>query len=178
MGIDTHLITAALAIPLQLRTGGGLVMEVTDGTSSFNANYREGVGFYYDFVMGSVDRIVKSLTAELAGYPLTAVGVTPGWIRSENMLEHYGVTEPSWRDALVNVPGFAISESPTYVARGVAALAGDQNASRFAGLVLTARQLVDTYGVTDTDDSRPDCSGYTAANGIGEQSGKDVELFR
>jgi len=140
MGIDTHLITAALAIPLQLRTGGGLVIEVTDGTSSFNANYRAGVGFYYDFVKGSVDRIVKSLTAELAGHALTAVGVTPGWLRSENMLEHYGVTEETWRDALVKVPGFAISESPTYLARGVTALAGDEKASSFANSIAPGRR--------------------------------------
>lgn len=178
MGVDTHLVTSTYAIPLLLRTGGGLVIEVTDGTSTFNANYREGVGFYYDLVKANVERIVKGLTFELAEHPVAALGVTPGWLRSENMLDNFGVTEQTWRDALDAVPGFAISESPTYIGRGVAALAGDGNASRFAGLILTSRQLADTYGLTDTDGSRPDCWGYIDAYGIEEQSGKDVEQFR
>jgi hypothetical protein len=85
---------------------------------------------------------------------VTALGVTPGWLRSENMLEGFGITEESWRDALDKTPGFAISESPTYVARGVAALTQDSEVAQFAGQVLTARQLADRYGVTDTDGSR------------------------
>jgi hypothetical protein len=92
-------------------------------------------------VKATVDRIVKSLDAELTDHPVTALGVTPGWLRSEQMLDNFGVTEDNWRDALVNVPGFAISETPTYLGRGVAALAGDPDASRFAGRVLTSRQL-------------------------------------
>lgn len=158
--------------------GGGLVVEMTDGTSSFNANYREGVGFYYDLVKANVERIVKGLTFELVDHPVTALGVTPGWLRSENMLEHFGVTEDTWRDALAQTPGFAISESPTYVARGLAALAADEHASRFAGQIVTSRTLADTYDLTDTDGSRPDCWGYIAAHGIDEQSGKNVKDFR
>jgi NAD(P)-dependent dehydrogenase (short-subunit alcohol dehydrogenase family) len=178
MGIDTHLITAAAAIPLLLRSGGGLLVEMTDGTSEFNTNYREGVGFFYDLVKANVDRIVKSLTAELKDHPVTALGVTPGWLRSESMLEGFGVSESNWRDACRRIPGFAISESPTYVARGVAALAGDEQASRFAGRVLTSRQLADAYDLTDTDGSRPDCWGYIDAYGIQEQSGQGIEQFR
>jgi NAD(P)-dependent dehydrogenase (short-subunit alcohol dehydrogenase family) len=178
MGIDTHLVTAATAIPLLLRSGGGLLVEMTDGTSEFNANYREGVGFFYDLVKANVDRVVKSLTAELKDHPVTALGVTPGWLRSENMLEGFGVNESNWRDACRHIPGFAISESPTYVARGVAALAADARASRFAGRVLTSRQLADAYDLTDTDGSRPDCWGYIDTYGIEEQSGKDIEQFR
>lgn len=178
MGVDTHLVTAATALPLMLHSGGGLLVEMTDGTSEFNARYRQGVGFYYDLVKANVDRIVKSLTAELKDQPVTALGVTPGWLRSENMLEGFGVTESNWRDACQDTPGFAISESPTYVARGVAALAGDEHASRFAGRVLTSHQLADTYDLTDTDGSRPDCWGYIDAHGIEEQSGQGVELFR
>ena len=178
MGVDTHLITSHYAIPLLLRTGGGLVIEMTDGTSAFNAEVREGAGLYYDLVKANVDRIVASLTYELADHPVTALGVTPGWLRSENMLEIYGVTEDTWRDALEKVPGFAISESPTYVGRGVAALAGDLDAARFAGRVLTSRELADTYGVTDVDGSCPDCWGYIAEHGIDEQSGRDVKRFR
>jgi NAD(P)-dependent dehydrogenase (short-subunit alcohol dehydrogenase family) len=178
LGVDTHVITSALAIPLLLRTGAGLLIEVNDGTSSFNANYRPVVGFYYDLVKATIDRIVKSLDAELADHPVTALGVTPGWLRSEQMLEGFGVTEANWRDALVAVPGFAISETPTYLGRGVAALAGDPDASRFAGRVLTSRQLADEYDVTDVDGSRPDCWGYIEKYGIDEQSDKDIERFR
>ena len=178
LGVDTHVITSALAIPLLLRTGAGLLIEVNDGTTNFNANYRPVVGFYYDLVKATVDRIVKSLDAELTDHPLTALGVTPGWLRSEQMLDNFGVTEDNWRDALVNVPGFAISETPTYLGRGVAALAGDPDASRFAGRVLTSRQLADEYDLTDVDGSRPDAWGYIEAYGIEEQSGRDVEQFR
>ena len=109
---------------------------------------------------------------------MTALGVTPGWLRSENMLEGFGITEESWRDALDKTPGFAISESPTYVARGVAALTQDSEVAQFAGQVLTARQLADRYGVTDTDGSRPDAWGYIATYGMEEQSGRDIERFR
>jgi NAD(P)-dependent dehydrogenase (short-subunit alcohol dehydrogenase family) len=178
MGVDTHIITNALVMPLLLRTGAGLVVEVNDGTSSFNANYRPQVGFYDDLVKATVDRVVKSLTAELANHPVTALGVTPGWLRSESMLEHFGVTEANWRDALAKVPGFAISETPTYLARGLAELAADPQASRFAGQVLTSRQLADEYDITDVDGSRPDCWGYIDTYGIDEQNGQDVERFR
>lgn len=178
MGVDTHLITAHHAIPLLLRAERGLLVEMTDGTAEFNASFRVRVGFYYDLVKACVGRIVVGLTHELRGQPVTAVGVTPGWMRSEKMLEGFGVTEATWRDALDRVPGFAISESPTYVARGVSALAKDAAMGDLAGRVVTARQLADRYGVTDVDGSVPDCWGYIAAHGIDEQSGVDVDRFR
>jgi NAD(P)-dependent dehydrogenase (short-subunit alcohol dehydrogenase family) len=178
MGVDTHVITAHTALPLLLRGQRGLLVEMTDGTAEVNANYRERVGFFYDLVKANVSRIILSLTAELRDRPVTALGVTPGWLRSEAMLEGFGVTEETWRDALARIPGFAISESPTYVARGVAALAQDREVARFAGQVITARQLADRYGVTDADGSRPDAWGYIAAYGMEEQSGRDVERFR
>jgi NAD(P)-dependent dehydrogenase (short-subunit alcohol dehydrogenase family) len=178
MGVHTHLVTAAKALPLMLGSGGRLLVEMTDGTSEFNASFREGVGFYYDLVKANVERIVKGLTFELRDHPVTAVGVTPGWLRSEKMLDGFGVREESWRDALEHVPGFAVSESPTYVARGVAALAADPKLDRYAGRVLTSRDLSDAYGVTDTDGSRPDCWGYIREHGIEEQSGKGVDAYR
>jgi NAD(P)-dependent dehydrogenase (short-subunit alcohol dehydrogenase family) len=178
MGVDTHLITAHFALPLMLRGTSSLLVEMTDGTNEFNAAFRQGVGFYYDLVKANVSRIVLGLTHELDGHPVTALGVTPGWLRSEKMLEGFGVREESWRDALDKVPGFAISESPAYVARGIAALAGDPERGRFAGRVLTSRDLSDEYGVTDTDGSRPDCWGYIARHGIEEQSGLGVDDFR
>jgi len=161
MGVHTHLITAAKALPLLLQGAGGLLVEMTDGTHEVNVAYREGVGFYYDLVKANVERILIGLTAELRDTSVTAVAVTPGWLRSEGMLDHFGVTEEHWRDARVD--GFGISETPTYVGRGIAALAADPELPRHAGQVLTARQLADVYGVTDVDGSRPDCWGYLAA---------------
>jgi NAD(P)-dependent dehydrogenase (short-subunit alcohol dehydrogenase family) len=178
MGVDTHLVTSALSMPLLLRSGGGLVIEMTDGTAKFNADFRKGVGFYYDLVKANVGRIVKGLTFELADHPVTALGVTPGWLRSEAMLEDFGVTEESWREACGQRPGFAISESPTYVGRGVAALAADDQAARFAGRILTSRELADIYDVTDTDGSRPDCWGLIDTYGIDHDTGEGIDAFR
>lgn len=160
MGIDTHLITCAKALPLILRGDGGLVIEVTDGTSEFNSNFRQGVGFYYDLVKATVERITIGLTAELTETNCTALAVTPGWLRSENMLEKFGVTEESWRDALEGTPHFCVSESPAYVARGVVALAADPDVARYAGRVLSSAELARTYGVTDTDGTQPDSWRY------------------
>lgn len=171
MGVRTHLVTLHHALPLMLRgrtpEDPGLVVEMTDGTAEANRDFRQGVGFYYDLVKATVGRIVTGLAAELAEHPVTALGVTPGWLRSEAMLDHFGVTEQNWRDACARVPEFAISESPAYVARGVAALAAAGDASRWAGEVITARQLADAYDVTDTDGSRPDCWGHLARFGWG-----------
>jgi NAD(P)-dependent dehydrogenase (short-subunit alcohol dehydrogenase family) len=183
MGVHTHLITSHATIPLVLRTaeaGGtqGLVVELTDGTSEANAEFRRNVGFYYDLVKANVERIVTGLDAELAGLPVTAVGVTPGWLRSEKMLENFGVTEANWRDAVAKRPGFAISESPTYVARGVAALAGADDADRWAGTIVSAHQLADAYDFTDTDGSRPDCWGHLAKYGWEHADGRGIDEFR
>ncbi|HZD86698.1 MAG TPA: SDR family oxidoreductase [Gaiellaceae bacterium] len=183
MGVHTHLITCRAAVPLMLRTAQargtrGLVVEMTDGTAEANAEFRRNVGFYYDLVKANVERIVIGLAAELENEPITAVGVTPGWLRSERMLENFGVTEENWPDALVERPGFGISESPTYVARGVAALATNGDAGRWAGAIVSARQLADAYDFTDTDGSRPDCWGYLAAYGWERDDGAGIEAFR
>jgi NAD(P)-dependent dehydrogenase (short-subunit alcohol dehydrogenase family) len=178
MGVDTHLVTAHALLPLLLRSDRGLLVEMTDGTAEVNARYRERVGLFYDLVKANVSRIILALAHELRDRPVTALGVTPGWLRSESMLDNFGVTEANWRDALDRTPGFAISESPAYVARGLAALCQDPEVARFAGQVLTARQLADRYGVTDVDGSQPDAWGYIAVYGLEEQSGRDVERFR
>ena len=180
MGVWSHLVTAHHALPLLLRTAGdgrpGLVVEMTDGTREANATFRRGVGFYYDLVKANVARLVTGLAAELEEHPVAAVGVTPGWLRSEAMLENFGVDEEHWRDATTETPSFAISESPTYVARGVAALAADPEVRRWSGEVLSARRLADTYGVTDADGSRPDAWGHIAAHGfLGEA---DIDAYR
>ncbi|MEP7090909.1 MAG: SDR family oxidoreductase [Nocardioidaceae bacterium] len=158
MGIDTHLVTAASALPLMLRSERALLVEMTDGTASYNSAYREGVGFFYDQVKAAVGRITLGLTAELSGSGVTALAVTPGWIRSEAMLEHFGVTEQTWRDAATgDLAGFAISETPTYVARGIAALAADPGYARYSGATLTSAELARVFDLTDVDGSRPDC---------------------
>jgi NAD(P)-dependent dehydrogenase (short-subunit alcohol dehydrogenase family) len=163
MGIDTHLVTAATALPLMLRGDAGLLVEMTDGTTDYNRGYREGVGFYYDQVKAAVARITLGLTAELRGTSVTPLSLTPGWLRSETMLDQFGVTEASWRDAAVgDLVGFLISETPTYVARGLAALAADEGRSRYAGMTLTSAELARVYGVTDVDGSRPDAWRYIA----------------
>src|SRR3954453_9022128 len=98
MGVETHIITAAVALPLMLESGDGLLVEMTDGTSEANAGDRPGVGFYYDYVKAGVDRLVRNFARDLRGRTVAAVGVTPGWLRSERMLEGFGVTEETWRE--------------------------------------------------------------------------------
>jgi NAD(P)-dependent dehydrogenase (short-subunit alcohol dehydrogenase family) len=143
-----------------LRGDGGLVVEMTDGTSEYNRSFRRRVGFYYDLVKAAVERITIGLTAELEDTSCTAVAVTPGWLRSERMLENFGVTEETWREAIDGRPHFCISETPTYVARGIVALAADPDRPRYAGRVLSSAELARTYGVTDTDGTQPDCWRY------------------
>ncbi|MEU8779498.1 SDR family oxidoreductase [Streptomyces sp. NPDC048606] len=159
LAIDTHAVTNHFALPLMLREPGGLVVEMTDGTSEYNAgNYR--VSFFYDLAKSAVLRMAFALGHELGPRGATAVALTPGWLRSEMMLGHFGVTEADWRDALERVPHFAISESPAYVGRAVAALAADPEVSRWNGKSLSSGQLARVYGFTDLDGSRPDAWRY------------------
>ena len=124
LAIDTHLITSHHALPLLVRNPGGLVVEVTDGTAAYNADHYR-VGVFYDLAKTSVTRLAWGLAKELAPHEGTAVALTPGWMRSELMLEHHGVGESNWREATERTPHFCISESPRFVGRAVAALAGD-----------------------------------------------------
>jgi NAD(P)-dependent dehydrogenase (short-subunit alcohol dehydrogenase family) len=159
LAVDTHAITSHFAIPLLLKTPGGLVVEVTDGTDEYNAtNYR--VSFFYDLAKASVNRMAFALAHELEPHGATAVSLTPGWLRSEAMLEAFGVSEPNWRDATERIPHFAISESPAFVGRAVAALAGDPERSRWNGTSLSSGQLAKVYGFTDLDGSQPDAWRY------------------
>ncbi len=178
MGIDTHLITLYYALPLMLQGEKGIVIEMTDGTPEANTEFRQNVGFYYDLVKANVGRIVKGLAYELADYPVTPLGVTPGWLRSEAMLQNFGVTEQTWQEACRTIPGFAISESPTYVARGIAQLVADPEISRFSGSILSSRQLAEFYNVTDIDGSRPDCWGLIAKHGSNCDDVNVISKFR
>ena len=159
LAIDTHAITSHYAIPLLLRAAGGLVVEVNDGTAEYNArNYRNS--FFYDLSKGAVQRMAFALAHELNGRRAAAVSLTPGWLRSEAMLDAFGVTEANWRDATVHVPHFAISETPAYVGRAVAALASDPDLLRWNGQSLSSGQLAKVYGFTDLDGSQPDAWRY------------------
>ncbi|MFD8290047.1 SDR family oxidoreductase [Streptomyces lavendulae] len=159
LAVDTHAITSHFALPLLLREPGGLVVEMTDGTAEYNAD-RYRVSFFYDLAKSAVLRMAFALGHELGPRGATAVALTPGWLRSEMMLEAFGVTEENWRDALERVPHFAISETPSYVGRAVAALAADPDVARWNGRSLSSGQLARAYGFTDLDGSRPDAWRY------------------
>ncbi|MFG2337727.1 SDR family oxidoreductase [Streptomyces yangpuensis] len=159
LAVDTHAITSHCALPLLLREPGGLVVEMTDGTADYNAT-RYRVSFFYDIAKSAVLRMAFALGHELGPRGATAVALTPGWLRSEMMLDAFGVTEENWRDALTTVPHFAISETPAYVGRAVAALAADPDVSRWNGRSLSSGQLARVYGFTDLDGSRPDAWRY------------------
>jgi NAD(P)-dependent dehydrogenase (short-subunit alcohol dehydrogenase family) len=159
LAIDTHLVTAHHAFPLLIRQPGGLVVEVTDGTAEYNAeHYRLNV--YYDLAKTAPIRLAHSWAHELGPHDATAVVITPGWLRSEIMLDTYGVTEENWRDACEEEPHFAISETPRFVGRAVAALAADPERKRWQGASLSSGGLAKEYGFTDIDGSRPDAWRY------------------
>ncbi|WP_026360198.1 SDR family oxidoreductase [Amycolatopsis nigrescens] len=163
LAIDTHLITAHHVLPLLVDRHGGLLIEVTDGTAAFNADqYR--ISVYYDLAKVAVNRLGFSMGHELEPHGATAVAVTPGWLRSELMLDNFGVTEVNWRAALDGSvegfppapAGFAASESPRYVGRGIAALAADGERGRWNQRSVTSAELAAAYGFTDIDGTRPD----------------------
>jgi NAD(P)-dependent dehydrogenase (short-subunit alcohol dehydrogenase family) len=159
LAIDTHLITSHHALPLMLRRPGGLVVEITDGTAAYNADHYR-VSLFYDLAKASVIRIAWALGQELRSQQGTAVALTPGWMRSEAMLENHRVNESNWRQATERTPHFCISETPRYLGRAVAALAGDPDVSRWNGQSLSSGQLAQIYGFTDLDGTQPDYWRY------------------
>ncbi|WP_244409372.1 SDR family oxidoreductase [Streptomyces albofaciens] len=171
LGVESHIVTSSCALPLLIRRPGGLVVEVTDGTAEFNRRYREP--FYYDLAKSAPIRMAKGLAEELPEYGCTAVCVTPGWLRSEAMLDTYfKVTEENWRAGCAQNPHFAISETPVFVGRAVAALAADPEVARFNGQALSSGGLAKEYGFTDVDGSAPDAWRYITEV---EQEGKPAD---
>jgi NAD(P)-dependent dehydrogenase (short-subunit alcohol dehydrogenase family) len=159
LAIDTHIITSHFALPLLIQHKGGLVVEMTDGTAEYNdANYRNSL--FYDLAKTSVIRMAWAQAKELAPHGCAAVALTPGWLRSEMMLDNYGVDESNWKDAIAIQPHFAISETPRYVGRAVAHLAADPEVARWNGSSLSSGGLAKEYGFTDLDGSRPDAWRY------------------
>ena len=164
LGLDTHLITSHCLLPLLAVRPGGLLVEITDGTTEFNATHPR-LSVFYDLVKNAVNRLAFSHGHELAAFGATAMAVTPGWLRSEMMLDNYGVTEADWRRALNLTrtdgfppapPGFAESESPRFVGRGVAAVAHDPDRARWNQRSVTSAELARHYGFTDLDGRLPD----------------------
>jgi NAD(P)-dependent dehydrogenase (short-subunit alcohol dehydrogenase family) len=159
LAIDTHLITAHHALPLLIERPGGLLVEVTDGTAEYNADHYR-ISPFYDLAKVAINRLGWAHAKDLATHGATALSLTPGWLRSEMMLEHYGVAEENWRDAAAKEPDFAISETTRYVGRAVAALAADPGRARWNGQSLSSGQLAQVYGFTDLDGSQPDAWRY------------------
>jgi NAD(P)-dependent dehydrogenase (short-subunit alcohol dehydrogenase family) len=156
LAIDTHLITSHALLPLLVDRPGGLVVEVTDGTTEYNATHSR-ISVFYDLAKVAVNRLAYSQGHDLAPHGATAVAVTPGWMRSEMMLEAFGMTEANWRESLASAPpGFEHSESPRFVGRAIAALAADPSRARWNQQSVTAGALAREYGVTDLDGTQPD----------------------
>ncbi len=149
--VHTHIITSRRGVPMMVERGQGLVVEITDG--DFHG-YRGNL--FYDLVKIGVIRLAYGMALELKGRGVTALAVTPGFLRSEAVLDHFGVTEETWRDAAVQDPHFAHSESPAFVGRAVAALAADPNVQQKAGSVWASWTLAKEYGFRDTDGRQPD----------------------
>ncbi|MEV4461523.1 SDR family oxidoreductase [Microbispora sp. NPDC049633] len=155
--VDTHIVTSRFALPLMVARRSGLVVEVTDGNT---ARYRGS--FFYDIAKSTVIRLAVAQAAELKPYGVAAVAVTPGFLRSEAMLEHFGVTEDNWRDAVAKDPNFAHSETPAYLGRAVAALAADPGVMAKTGRALATWGLYEEYGFTDADGTQPDFAAHWA----------------
>ncbi len=155
LAIDTHLITSHQLLPLLVNEQGGLLVEVTDGTAQHNAS-RYRISVFYDLAKTAVNRLAFSQGHELEPFGATAVAITPGWLRSEMMLDTFGVSEENWRDSEIAPPDFALSESPRYVGRAVAALASDPDRGRWNQQSVDSGRLAREYGFTDVDGSQPD----------------------
>jgi NAD(P)-dependent dehydrogenase (short-subunit alcohol dehydrogenase family) len=161
LAVETHLITSHHLLPLLIARPGGLLVETTDGTTDHNAT-RYRISVYYDLAKSAINRLAFSQGHELAAHGATALAITPGWLRSEMMLEHFQTTEESWRDSpgVTAPPDFAMSESPRFVGRAVAALAADPERARWNQRSVTVGLLAAEYGFTDLDGSRPDSWRY------------------
>jgi NAD(P)-dependent dehydrogenase (short-subunit alcohol dehydrogenase family) len=164
LAIDTHIITSKYLLPLLISQPGGLLVEVTDGTTKYNASHYR-ISVYYDLAKVAVNRLAFSQGHELAPHGATAVAITPGWMRSEMMLDNFGVTESNWRDALdparaqtgqpAAPPDFALSETPRYVGRAIVSLALDPERARWNQQSVSSGELASVYGFADVDGTRP-----------------------
>lgn len=157
-GIETHIITSYHLAPLMVARGSGLIVEITDGVEP---GYRGA--FFYDLVKAGVIRLAVAQAGALAAHGIAAVAVTPGFLRSEAMLDYFGVSEANWRDGVAKDPDFIASETPAYVGRAVASLAADPDRARFNGEALSSWGLSEVYPFVDTDGTRPHWGKHFAA---------------
>lgn len=156
LAVRTHLVTARFAAPLLVDRPGSLVVEITDGVGD---HYRGSL--YYDLAKASTIRLAFAMAEELRPRGITAVAVTPGFLRSEAVLQHFGVSAEGWREAIAKDPHFAASESPRFVGRGIAALAADPEKIEVSGKVLSSGMLGARYGLGDVDGRRPHFGDYS-----------------
>ena len=162
--VHTHIITSRYGVPLMVERQGGLVVEITDGdTMAYRGN------LFYDLVKTSVIRLAYAMAQELKPHNITALAVTPGFLRSEAMLEHFGVTEANWQEGAKKDPHFIASETPYFVGRAVAALAADQDVHVKSGQALSSWGLSRQYGFTDIDGRRPDWGAYYEEHVLGKE---------
>jgi NAD(P)-dependent dehydrogenase (short-subunit alcohol dehydrogenase family) len=159
--VHAHMVTSYYAAPLMVARNKGLIIEITDG---FDYRYRGNL--YYSLAKISAIHLAQSMAEELREHRVAAVSLTPGFLRSEAMLDYFGVTEANWRDAAKTDPHFLISETPYFVGRAVAALAADSNVLEKSGQILTSWDLSDVYGFTDRDGSRPHWGRYADEQGF------------
>ena len=153
--VHSHIITSRHGAPLMVERGAGLIVEVTDGdTFGYRGN------LFYDLAKNAVIRLAYAMASDLHAHPVAAVAITPGFLRSEQVLDHFGVTEANWRDAIDDDPYFAESETPCYVGRAVAALASDPRVRQKSGQLLSSWALAKEYGFTDVDGRQPDWGGF------------------
>ena len=157
--VHSHIVTSRYGVPLMLGRGGGLLIEITDGVDS---TYRRNL--FYDLAKTAVIRLAFAMAEELRPHNIAALALTPGFLRSEAMLESFGVTEANWRDGAAKDPHFIASETPYFVGRAVAALAGDPQVARKSGGAYSSWDLSDEYGFSDIDGNRPHWGRYFAAN--------------
>lgn len=156
-GVYTHLITSRYGAPLMVERGQGLIVEITDGDTY---GYRGTL--FYDLAKLSVIRLAYAMAEELRSHNITALALTPGFLRSEAMLEHFGVTEKNWQEGAKKEPHFIASETPYYVGRAVAALAADPNVADKSGKLFSSWNLAVEYGFTDIDGRQPHWGNYFA----------------
>lgn len=171
--LHTHIITSRYAVPLMLDTGPGLVIEITDGA---NLYYRQQ--FFYDLAKVSVIRLAFAMAEELRSHQITALALTPGFLRSEAMLDHFGVTEATWQDATQKDPHFIASETPFFVGRAVAALASDPQVFEKTGRVFSSWGLAKAYAFDDVDGRRPDWGRYFEENVASTSMGQSIQQSR
>src|SRR5512139_530068 len=184
--IDTHIITSHRAVPLMIARRRGLVIEITDGDDETVRLLPDGYrgSFFYDLAKNSVNRLALAQSSELRPYGIAALALTPGFLRSEAMLDGFGVTEDDWRDAVAEDPHFIASETPAFVGRAVVALAADPHVMRKSGGSYNTWDLAKEYGFTDADGGRADWGAHFRTNVLptmttweefGQESGQKIE---